>query len=82
MTAFYSVSGKSFLGAPSSSISTQRLTTPEDFAELFFTEIPIGWQRLDFSFDMSIPNVAHLDPQRGGCCTIMPYFIGNFSNCQ
>jgi hypothetical protein len=25
---------------------------------------------------MSIPNVAHLDPQRGGCCTIMPYFIG------
>lgn len=31
---------------------------------------------LDFSFDMSIPNVAHLDPQRGGCCTIMPYFIG------
>ncbi len=31
---------------------------------------------LDFSFDMSIPNVAHLDPQRGGCCTIMPYLIG------
>jgi hypothetical protein len=32
---------------------------------------------LDFSFDMSVPNVAHLDPQRGGCCTVMPYFIGN-----
>lgn len=31
---------------------------------------------LDFSYDMSVPNVAHLDPQRGGCCTIMPYFIG------
>jgi hypothetical protein len=31
---------------------------------------------LDFSYDMSIPNVAHLDPQRGGCCTVMPYFIG------
>jgi hypothetical protein len=30
-----------------------------------------------FSCDMSIPNVAHLDPQRGGCCTVMPYFIGN-----
>ena len=29
-----------------------------------------------FSYDMSIPNVAHLDPQRGGCCTVMPYFIG------
>jgi hypothetical protein len=26
---------------------------------------------------MSIPNVAHLDPQKGGCCTVMPYFIGN-----
>lgn len=26
---------------------------------------------------MSIPNVAHLDPQRGGCCTVMPYFIGD-----
>lgn len=32
---------------------------------------------LDFSFDMSVPNVAHLDPQRGGCCTVMPYFIGD-----
>jgi hypothetical protein len=31
---------------------------------------------LDFSYDMSIPNVARLDPQRGGCCTVMPYFIG------
>jgi len=31
---------------------------------------------LDFSFDMSVPNVAHLDPQRGGCCTVFPYFVG------
>ena len=31
---------------------------------------------LDFQYDMSVPNVAHLDPQRGGCCTVMPYFIG------
>jgi hypothetical protein len=23
-----------------------------------------------------MPNVAHLDPQRGGCCTVTPYFIG------
>jgi len=30
---------------------------------------------LRFDYDMSIPNVAHLDPQRGGCCTVMPYFI-------
>ena len=31
---------------------------------------------LDFSYDMSVPSVAHLDPQRGGCCSLMPFFIG------
>ena len=36
---------------------------------------PEWYDSLDFSFDMSMPNVAHLDPQRGGCCTVMPYFI-------
>ncbi len=30
----------------------------------------------EFSYDMSLPNVAHLDPQRGGCCSVMPFFIG------
>jgi hypothetical protein len=34
------------------------------------------YDELDFSFDMSVPNVAHLDPQKGGCCTVMPYFFG------
>jgi hypothetical protein len=34
------------------------------------------YDSFEFSYDMSIPNVAHLDPQRGGCCTVMPYFIG------
>jgi hypothetical protein len=37
---------------------------------------PDWYDNLDFSFDMSMPNVAHLDPQRGGCCTVLPYFIG------
>jgi hypothetical protein len=37
---------------------------------------PDWYESLDLSFDMSFPNVAHLDPQRGGCCTVMPYFIG------
>lgn len=32
---------------------------------------------LEFAYDMSVPNVAHLDPQRGGCCTVMPYFVGH-----
>ena len=31
----------------------------------------------DFAYDMSVPNAAHLEPQRGGCCTVMPYFVGN-----
>ena len=38
----------------------------------------VDWfDALNFSYDMSIPNVAHLDPQRGGCCTVFPYFIGS-----
>lgn len=32
---------------------------------------------LDCAYDMSVPNVGHLDPQHGGCCTVMPYFIGD-----
>ena len=34
------------------------------------------YDALHFSYDMSVPNVAHLDPQRGGCCTVMPFFLG------
>jgi hypothetical protein len=35
-----------------------------------------GWlDALDVSYDMSIPNVAHMDPQPGGCCTIFPFFV-------
>lgn len=30
----------------------------------------------EFAYDMSVPNVAHLEPLCGGCCTVMPYFIG------
>jgi len=36
----------------------------------------VDWLRdLNFSYDMSIPNVARLEPQYGGCCTVMPYFL-------
>jgi hypothetical protein len=31
---------------------------------------------LDIQYDMSVPNAAHLEPQHGGCCTVMPYRIG------
>ena len=38
----------------------------------------VDWfDALHVSYDMSIPNVAHLDPQRGGCCTVLPFFVGN-----
>ena len=38
----------------------------------------VDWyDQLRISYDMSVPNVAHLEPQRGGCCTVFPYFIGN-----
>jgi hypothetical protein len=37
----------------------------------------LNWYNsFDFSYDMSVPNVAHLEPQRGGCCTVMPFFVG------
>jgi len=29
-----------------------------------------------FNYDMSVPSAAHLEPQMGGCCTVMPYFLG------
>jgi hypothetical protein len=32
---------------------------------------------LEFSYETSMPNVAYLDPQYGGCCSVMPYFIGD-----
>ena len=37
----------------------------------------LWYEALEFSYDMLVPNVAHLDPQRGGCCTVMPHFLGN-----
>jgi len=35
------------------------------------------YDAFEFFYDMSVPNVAHLEPQRGGCCTVMPFFIGD-----
>jgi hypothetical protein len=35
------------------------------------------YEAFKFSYDMSVPNVAHLEPMRGGCCTVMPYFVGD-----
>jgi hypothetical protein len=34
------------------------------------------YDALDFAYDMSVPSSAHLEPQRGGCCSLMPFSIG------
>jgi hypothetical protein len=35
------------------------------------------WSKaFQFRYDMSFPSAAHLEPQRGGCCTVMPFFLG------
>jgi hypothetical protein len=37
----------------------------------------LDWlQGLEFSYDMSVPNLGHLEAQRGGCCSVMPFFNG------
>lgn len=35
------------------------------------------FDELEFEFDMSVPNNAKFEPQGGGCCSVMPYFIGH-----
>jgi hypothetical protein len=35
------------------------------------------YEAMQFSYDMSVPSAGHLDAQRGGCCTVMPYFVGD-----
>jgi hypothetical protein len=38
----------------------------------------LSWyDQLEFEYDMSVPNVGHLEAQHGGCCTVFPYFIGD-----
>jgi len=38
----------------------------------------LNWyHEFSFSYDMSVPNVGRLEAQPGGCCTVMPYFIGD-----
>jgi peptidoglycan/xylan/chitin deacetylase (PgdA/CDA1 family) len=33
------------------------------------------FQELNFSYDLTVPNVARLEAQGGGCCTLLPYFL-------
>lgn len=37
----------------------------------------VDWfDALDFAYDMSVPSVANLEAQGGGCCSVTPFFIG------
>jgi hypothetical protein len=49
----------------------------EGFRAAVLFRNPDWHHSLEFAYDMSIPSVAHLEPQRGGCCTVFPFFIGN-----
>lgn len=37
----------------------------------------VDWfDALEFSYDISVPNMARLDAQQDGCCTVFPLLIG------
>lgn len=38
---------------------------------------PDWFDAFEFSYDMSVPAAGHLDPQGGGCCSVMPFFYGD-----
>jgi hypothetical protein len=38
---------------------------------------PDWLEALDFEYDMSVPTSGHLEAQQGGCCSVMPFFIGS-----
>lgn len=67
---------KQFLRRASKINSYAALYGADGFRSATLYRKQLWYDALEFSYDMSIPNVAHLDPQRGGCCSVMPFFIG------
>src|SRR5436190_2225921 len=62
----------------------ERARKINEYAELFGARgfrSPVMYRNVDwlaelkFSYDMSIPTVARLEPQPGGCCTVLPYSL-------
>ncbi len=76
MTEIFLPIGRNSFAAQFASISIFANLELEGFDPRLCTGMRTGWNPLMRVIDKSIPNVAHLEPQRGGCCTIMPYFIG------
>jgi hypothetical protein len=38
---------------------------------------PAWLDTLEFEYDMSIPTSGHLEAQQGGCCSVLPFFLGS-----
>jgi hypothetical protein len=67
---------KQFLRRASKINSYATLYGADGFRAATLYRKQLWYDALEFAYDMSVPNVGHLDPQRGGCCTVMPFFIG------
>ncbi|MGH9327556.1 MAG: hypothetical protein ACRD2B_12855 [Terriglobia bacterium] len=67
---------KTFLARAESINRYARIYGSRGFRAAAMYRNPDWCEALDVSYDLSIPNTAHLEAQRGGCCTVFPYFIG------
>ena len=76
MTGGSSAIATSSCGGPTGSITTFALLAPGASVRAVCTDSADWYDALAIAYDMSVPNVGHLEVQRGGCCTVMPYFIG------
>ncbi len=79
MTASFFEVVRSFSVARRSSIGTQKSFKQRAFARPFFTETKNGIASSSFPMTGYVGswNVGHLDPQRSGCCTAVPYLLGD-----
>jgi len=48
----------------------------EGFRSAILYRNPDWLDMLEFKFDMSSPSSAHLDAQQGGCCSVLPFYVG------
>ena len=76
MTALFSKRRTNSCGGPLTSTNIRKKFGSQGFRAGAMYRNQEWFDAFDFSYDMSVPNVAHLEPQQGGCCTVMPYFIG------
>jgi len=49
----------------------------EGFRSAILYRNPEWIDTLEFQYDMSSPATAHLDAQQGGCCSVLPFYLGS-----